>query len=160
MCMQTVWRPHEIGSPKWDSDHHGSRRQPDPLSFHELPNCYALSRHHSGYASVPLKRRIITLAGAAAGVNLFDRMIGNDGDTEAEAVAHETPVLLPPRSRFLMSDVTRLRPLLPGAAAHFWSQPAAAPDVETVSSAPGCLSCEHEYQLPLHRVALVEAQRF
>jgi hypothetical protein len=56
--------------------------------------------------------------GAAAAVNLFDRVIGNDGDCEAEAVAHETPVLLPPRSRFLMSDVTRLRPLLPGVAAH------------------------------------------
>ena len=60
---------------------------------------------------------IFTPAGPAAAVNLFDQVVGNDGDAEAEAVAHETPVLLPPRSRFLMSDVTRLRPLLPGAAA-------------------------------------------
>ena len=64
---------------------------------------------------------VVTSAGAETAVNLFDRVISNDGDTETEAVAHETPVLLPPRSRFLMSDVTRLRPLLPGAAAqHPW----------------------------------------
>lgn len=48
-------------------------------------------------------------------MNLFDRLISNDGDVEAEAVAHEARVLLPPRSRFLMSDITRLTPLLPGA---------------------------------------------
>ena len=75
------------------------------------------------------KQGNFTSAGSADVVNLFDRVIGNDGNTEAEAVAHDTPVLLPPRSRFLMSDVTRLRPLLPGAAATSHSQyPAAAPD--------------------------------
>lgn len=57
-------------------------------------------------------------AGAAPAVNLFDRLISNKSDADAEALAHETPVLLPPRSRFLMSDITRLKPLLPGAPAY------------------------------------------
>ena len=55
-------------------------------------------------------------AGAAgAKGNLFDRLIANEGATEAGALAHEAPVLLPPRTVFLMSDITRMRPLLPGA---------------------------------------------
>lgn len=64
-----------------------------------------------------LKHRSCAAAQAPA-VNLFDRLISNDDGVEAEALAHETPVLLPPRSAFLMSDITRLKPLLPGVQSH------------------------------------------
>ena len=47
--------------------------------------------------------------------NLYDVLIRNCGDSDAAAADHEAQVVLPPRSAFLMSDVTRLGPLLPGA---------------------------------------------
>lgn len=69
----------------------------------------------SSLLSSQFQEVLLCCTGATAALNLFDQLISHDGDTEAEAVAHETPVLLPPRSRFLMSDITRLKPLLPGA---------------------------------------------
>ena len=57
--------------------------------------------------------------GATQGCNLFDVLIGNVCDKERMALAYQTAVLVPPRARFLLSDVTRLRPLLPGAPGAF-----------------------------------------
>lgn len=45
--------------------------------------------------------------GSAQGCNLFDVLIGNEGGAEREALAFQTRVLVPPRARFLLSDVTR-----------------------------------------------------
>ena len=56
-------------------------------------------------------------AGSAQGCNLFDMLIRNASDEERKALAFQTHVLVPPRARFLLSDVTRLRPLLPSAPA-------------------------------------------
>ena len=57
--------------------------------------------------------------GRAQGCNLFDVLISNECVEERKALAFQTHVIVPPRARFLLSDVTRLRPLLPGAlAAH------------------------------------------
>ena len=53
--------------------------------------------------------------GAAQGCNLFDVLIENACGEEHMALAFQTAVLVPPRARFLLSDVTRLRPLLPSA---------------------------------------------
>ena len=47
-------------------------------------------------------------------VNLFDQLIENSSDTEQLADACGTPVLLPAHCRFVISDVTRLGPLLAG----------------------------------------------
>lgn len=47
--------------------------------------------------------------------NLFNMLISNPQDEEVEALAHETEVLLPPRSRMLMSDICSLGPLLQGS---------------------------------------------
>ena len=46
--------------------------------------------------------------------NLFDQLIECSSDTEQLADACGTPVLLPARCRFVISDVTRLGPLLAG----------------------------------------------
>lgn len=47
--------------------------------------------------------------------NLFDVLVEHAGAEEARALAFQTPVLVPPRCAFLLADVARLRPLLPGA---------------------------------------------
>lgn len=47
--------------------------------------------------------------------NLFDVVVEHKGAEECEALAFQTRVVVPPRCRFLLSDVTRLRPLLPRA---------------------------------------------
>lgn len=47
--------------------------------------------------------------------NLFDVVVEHEGAEECEALAFQTRVVVPPRCRFLLSDVTRLRPLLPRA---------------------------------------------
>ncbi|KAK9823771.1 hypothetical protein WJX72_005400 [[Myrmecia] bisecta] len=49
-------------------------------------------------------------------VNLFDTLVSNDAGEEVIGLAHETPVLLPRHSTFLLSDVTRLQPLLAGCS--------------------------------------------
>lgn len=46
--------------------------------------------------------------------DLFDCIHSNDSDEEREALAFDTPVLLPKRSRWLMSDLTKLHKLIPG----------------------------------------------
>ena len=46
--------------------------------------------------------------------NLFDQLISNDSDHEHLADAAGSTVLLPPRSRFMISDIARLKPLLAG----------------------------------------------
>lgn len=55
------------------------------------------------------------VGGSAQGCNLFDVLIGNARGEERTALAFQTAVLVPPRARFLLSDVARLRPLLPSA---------------------------------------------
>lgn len=45
---------------------------------------------------------------------LYDALIVNHGPRDSAAMAAEWPVVLPPHSAFLMSDVTRLSPLMPG----------------------------------------------
>ena len=58
--------------------------------------------------------------GGAQGCNLFDVLIGNNAcGEERTALAFDTRVLVPRRARFLLSDVTRLRPLLPRAPGAF-----------------------------------------
>ena len=47
--------------------------------------------------------------------NLFDVVVEHKGAEECEALAFQMRVVVPPRCRFLLSDVTRLRPLLPRA---------------------------------------------
>ena len=61
--------------------------------------------------------------GAAQGCNLFDMLIGNACGEERTALAFQTAVLVPPRARFLLSDVTRLRPLLSSAPGAFCAAP-------------------------------------
>ncbi|KAK9905667.1 hypothetical protein WJX75_004219 [Coccomyxa subellipsoidea] len=51
-------------------------------------------------------------SGAVA--NLFDTLIKNTNDAERVASAFNKQVLIPSRCRFLISDVTRLQPLLAG----------------------------------------------
>lgn len=51
-------------------------------------------------------------SGAVA--NLFDTLIENTNDAERVASAFNKQVLIPSRCRFLISDVTRLQPLLAG----------------------------------------------
>lgn len=51
----------------------------------------------------------------APATNLFDVLVGNASDFEVEARAHEALVLLPARCRLMMSDISRLQPLLQGA---------------------------------------------
>ena len=46
--------------------------------------------------------------------NLFDQLHQNPRDKEVVAEAYGVPVLLPARCRFLLSDITRLQPLLAG----------------------------------------------
>ena len=46
--------------------------------------------------------------------DLFDQLISNDSKQDLAADAAGHPVILPPKSRFLASDITRLRPLLTG----------------------------------------------
>ena len=55
--------------------------------------------------------------GYVQGGNLFDVLIRNECSEERQALAFQTRVLVPPRACFLLSDVTRLRPLLPSAPA-------------------------------------------
>ena len=46
--------------------------------------------------------------------DLFDRLMSNDSEQDLVADAAGHPVILPPRCRFLISDITRLKPLLTG----------------------------------------------
>ena len=46
--------------------------------------------------------------------DLFDQLISNDSEQDLIADAAGHPVILPPRSQFLISDITRLKPLLTG----------------------------------------------
>ena len=46
--------------------------------------------------------------------DLFDKLISNDSKQDLVADAAGHPVIMPPRSRFLISDITRLKPLLTG----------------------------------------------
>lgn len=64
------------------------------------------------HAMKPKLRLLHAPEGSA--VNLFDRLVENSSDTEQLADACGTPVLLPARCRFVISDVTRLGPLLAG----------------------------------------------
>lgn len=50
----------------------------------------------------------------ANGVNLFDNLIENRSDTESIAMAHESRVLVPGHSRFMITDLSNFRMLLPG----------------------------------------------
>ena len=61
----------------------------------------------------------VDAGGSAQGCNLFDVLIGNACGEERTALAFQTAVLVPPRARFLLSNVTRLRPLLPSAPGAF-----------------------------------------
>ena len=45
---------------------------------------------------------------------LYDALIVNRGSRDSAAIAAEWHVVMPPHSAFLMSDVTRLSPLMPG----------------------------------------------
>ena len=46
--------------------------------------------------------------------NLFNCLISNDSENEQEATAHETQILMPGNSRFLMADISRFKILLKG----------------------------------------------
>jgi hypothetical protein len=46
--------------------------------------------------------------------NLFNQLISNDSDEDELADAAGHAVILPPRSRFMISDITSLKPLLAG----------------------------------------------
>ena len=46
--------------------------------------------------------------------DLFDQLISNDSNQDLLADAAGHSVILPPRCRFLISDITRLKPLLTG----------------------------------------------
>ena len=49
-------------------------------------------------------------------VDLFETLLENTDEAERLATAFTTPVVIPARSRFLISDITRLQPLLAGAS--------------------------------------------
>jgi hypothetical protein len=51
------------------------------------------------------------------GSNLFNVLIENGQELERWALAHTAEVLVPRQARFLISDVTRLQPLLQGTHA-------------------------------------------
>ncbi|KAK9832584.1 hypothetical protein WJX81_001061 [Elliptochloris bilobata] len=53
--------------------------------------------------------------GSQQGCNLFDVLVENDSAEERQALAFQTAVLVPRHARFLLSDVTRMRPLLPSS---------------------------------------------
>ena len=72
--------------------------------------------HAAAVASVGSHERA-GIEGSAEGCNLFDVLIDNERGEERTALAFQTRVVVPPRARFLLSDVTRLRPLLPGVCA-------------------------------------------
>lgn len=75
--------------------------------------------------------------------NLFGRLVdscsgGWDGGCERLAYAGGRPVLLPPRSRFLMSDARQLQPLVDDAAGgHGWQLAHAHPDGRASSCCRG-----------------------
>ncbi|CAL8472253.1 g11795 [Coccomyxa elongata] len=52
------------------------------------------------------------ITSGGAGVDVFDTLIENLDDVERLATAYNAQVVIPRRSRFLISDVTRLQPLL------------------------------------------------
>ena len=57
--------------------------------------------------------------------NLFDQIISNDSNQDQIADAAGHAVVIPPRSRFMIADITRLKPLLAGwclSALPFWEQ--------------------------------------
>ena len=58
------------------------------------------------------------------------------GLEEVVAVAHETPVLIPPRSAFLLSDISRLGALLKGAC--YCQQAGSPPERCMLLPANGC----------------------
>lgn len=51
-------------------------------------------------------------------MNLFDQLNRNDNDQEQIADAAGHTVLVPAKSKFLVSDITRLKPLLAGMCCH------------------------------------------
>lgn len=51
---------------------------------------------------------------SAWSTRLYDAVIGNDEEIERLAMAHETEVLVPRHARFMLSDITRLQPLMQG----------------------------------------------
>ena len=55
-----------------------------------------------------------TKAADAQPRDLFDQLISNDSEQDLIADAAGHPVILPPKSQFLISDITRLKPLLTG----------------------------------------------
>ena len=50
--------------------------------------------------------------------NLFNQLISNDSDTDELADAAGHAVILPPRSRFMIADITSLKPLLAGGLSY------------------------------------------
>lgn len=55
---------------------------------------------------------------SGAGVDVFGTLIKNLDDRERLATAYNVQVVVPRRSRFLISDMTRLQPLLAGDSGH------------------------------------------
>lgn len=51
---------------------------------------------------------------SARSTRLYDAVIENDKETERLAMAHEAKVLVPRHARFMLSDITRLQPLIQG----------------------------------------------
>ena len=77
----------------------------DLISLHELKHAL-----HPKFAFLTDS----TSESTGAAFNLFDTLICNEDSTERLGHAYESVVLIPAQASFLLSDIKRLKPLLPG----------------------------------------------
>ncbi|KAJ9520717.1 hypothetical protein QJQ45_007583 [Haematococcus lacustris] len=98
---QPQWRhqQHE-GARQSLPQHEGAEQQQQQQQPREDCDLVRLNHHSLGLGlGVASQRRL----------PLYDHLVANPSDQELLALAHQWPVLLPPRSRFLMADLTASR---------------------------------------------------